>query len=78
MPATLDHDTITSSQDLPMELLRTASSHDRGEDQQVASMVSGLVASRQQDGVICPLMLRRNLLVPAHQGVMSRSAWRVD
>jgi hypothetical protein len=78
MSATLDFETIASNQHLPLELMRLASSHDRGEEEHVASMVSGMVAARQSDGVICPLMLRRNLLVPAHQGAMTRSAWRVD
>ena len=44
----------------------------------VASMLSGLVAARQQDELICPLMLRRNLLVPAHHGSVTRGAWQFD
>jgi len=78
MPATKDIDTILSSQDLPMELVRLASSHHASEEPRVASMVSCMVAARYQDEVICPLMLQRNLIVPAHQGSMSRGRWRVE
>ncbi len=78
MPATRDMDTILSSQDLPAELVRLASSHHQGEEAQVASMVSGMVAARHRDEVICPLMLRRNLIVPAHDGAMTRGCWRVE
>jgi hypothetical protein len=41
-------------------------------------MLSGMIAEQQHDEVICPLMLRRNLVVPAHYGAMSQSAWRVE
>lgn len=78
MPATMDVDTILSSQDLPMELVRLASSHHPSDEPQVASMVSGMMAARHHDEVICPLMLRRNLLVPAHQGGMTRDGWHVE
>jgi hypothetical protein len=78
MPATRDIDTILASQDLPMELMRLASSHHPSDEPQVARMVSGMVAARHQDEVICPLMLRRNLVVPAHQGGITRSGWRVE
>ncbi len=61
-----------------MELLRLTSSIHASDEPRVASMLSGLVAARQQDEVICPLMLRRNLLIPAHQGSVTRSAWRID
>ncbi len=78
MSATKDIDTILSTQDLPMELMRQASSHHQSEKPRVASMLSGLVAARNQDEVICPMMLRRNLVVPAHEGAMTRSGWRVE
>lgn len=77
MPATKDIDTILSSQDLPMELVRLASSHHQSDEPRVASMLSGMVAARHQDEVICPLMLRRNLIVP-HQGSTTPGGWRVD
>ena len=37
-------------------------------------MVSGMVAARNEDEVICPLMVQRDLVVPAHHGVMTRWA----
>ena len=37
-------------------------------------MVSGVVAARNEDEVICPLMVQRDLVVPAHHGVMTRRA----
>ena len=77
MTATQDFETILTSRNLPAEFLRVVSSSHQGEQPKVASMVSGMVAARQQDEVICPLMLRRNLVVPAHQGFMNQSAWRV-
>ncbi len=78
MTATREFDTILSVQDLPMELLRLTSTIHASEEPQVASMLSGLVAARQHDEVICPLMLRRNLLIPAHQGSVARGASRID
>jgi len=78
MTATKDIETLCASQDLPMELARLISSTHERDEPQVASMVSGVVAARQQDDVICPLMLRRNLLVPAHHGSVTQSAWRVE
>jgi len=78
MTAIQDLDTLLSSQDLPMELLRLTSSMHPSEEPRVASMLSGMIAARQQDEVICPLMLRRNLVIPAHQGTMTRSSWRID
>jgi hypothetical protein len=78
MTATQGIDTILSTQDLPLELLRLTSSMHASGEPLVASMLSGLVAARQQDEVICPLMLRRNLLVPAHHGSVTRDAWRFD
>jgi hypothetical protein len=77
MTATQDFETILTSRDLPAEFLRVASSSHQGDEPKVACMLSGMVATRQQDEVICPLMLRRNLLVPAHQGIVAQSAWHV-
>jgi hypothetical protein len=77
MTATQDFETILTNRVLPAEFLRVVSSSHQGEQPKVACMVSGMVAARQQDEVICPLMLRRNLIVPAHQGFTNRSAWHV-
>ena len=78
MTATKDIDTLLSSQDLPIELARLASSSHPRDEPRVASMLSGVFTARQQDDVICPMMLRRNLLVPAHDGSVVQSAWRVE
>lgn len=78
MTATRDVETILTSRSLPMEFLRTVSSSHEGPEPKVASMLSGMITAQQQDEVICPLMLRRNLVVPAHYGTMSQSAWRVE
>jgi hypothetical protein len=78
MAAIKDIDTILSSQDLPEELMRCGSSSHQGDEPEVASMLSGMIAARRQDDVICPLMLRRHLIVPAHHGSIAQSAWRVD
>ena len=76
--ATRDVETIVPTQDLPAELVPRVSSHHESDEPKVASMVSGVVPARDVDDVICPLMLRRNLVVPAHQGVMAQSAWLVE
>jgi hypothetical protein len=60
-------ETVLCSQDLPLEFRHRSSAHE-GEERKVASRLSGVVAARQPDEVICPYLLRRNLLVPAHLG----------
>lgn len=76
MTTTKDIDTILASQDLPLEFRRLSGTH-LGEDGRIACLLSGVIAARQQDEVICPDMLRRNLLVPAHQGAVAQSAWQI-
>jgi hypothetical protein len=78
MTATKDIETLCATQDLPMELARLISSTHERDEPRVASMVSGVVAARQEDDVICPLMLRRNQLIPAHDGSVTQSGWRVE
>jgi hypothetical protein len=78
MHTSTDIETFLPDRDLPLELLRLVSSTHQGEEPYVASMLSGMIATRQQDEVICPLMLRRNLVIPAHQGTVAQSAWRVN
>jgi hypothetical protein len=70
-------DTTLASQNLPLELLRLLNSH-RLEEPAAVSMLSGMVAARQPDDVICPLLIRRNLVVPAHHGSVARDGWRVQ
>jgi hypothetical protein len=77
MTTTSDFETDPIERDLPFELLRLSSSTHPREEPYVACMLSGMVAARQRDEVICPLMLRRNLVIPAHQGSIAQSAWRV-
>lgn len=67
MASTKDVDTVLCSQALPLEFRHQSSVH-MGEERKVASRVSGVVAGRQADEVICPYMLRRNLVVPHHLG----------
>jgi hypothetical protein len=78
MTTTSDIETLISDQDLPVELLRLTSSTHQSDEPYVACMLSGMIVARQQDEVICPLMLRRNLVIPARQGRMAQSAWRVE
>lgn len=77
MTPTKNIDTTLASQNLPVELLRLWNSHSL-EDPTAVSMLSGMVAARQPDDVICPLLIRRNLVVPAHQGFVARDGWRVQ
>ncbi len=54
-----------SSHDLPMELRRAWTVH-RSEDLHQGLMLTGVVADKEQDGVIPPYLLRQNLVVPAY------------
>lgn len=68
MSTTSENETILALQDLPPEFLRSLSSAHPSDDPRVASMLSGMVVERQQDEVICPLLLQRHLVVPGHGG----------
>lgn len=70
MTSTKDVDTVLCSQDLPLEFRHQSSAH-MGDERKVASRLSGVIAGRQPDEVICPYMLRRNLVVPRHLGPAS-------
>lgn len=67
MASTKDVDTLLCSQDLPLEFRHQSSAH-MSEERKVASRLSGVIAARQPDEVICPYLLRRNLVVPRHLG----------
>ena len=67
MAATKDVETVLSSLNLPLEL-RHQSSARESEERKVVSRLSGVITARQPDEVICPYMLRRNLVIPAHLG----------
>ena len=77
MTALTDLEAILAQQELPIEFLRPVNSHNL-EDGKAASMLSGMPGQRQPDEAICPLMLRHNVLIPANDGQITRSAWRVE
>ena len=64
MTATNELDAVLTHEIIPDEFCRLASSTPPREKPLVASLLSGIVPARQQDGVVCPLMLRRHLVVP--------------
>jgi hypothetical protein len=75
MSSTRPVETVLCSQDLPLEFRRRSSAHE-GDERKVASRLSGIVPARQLDEVICPYLLRRNLLVPAHLGPMGLGSYQ--
>lgn len=77
MTTTKDLESTLLDQDLPIELLRVPNSHCLDLPATV-SMLSGTVPVRPADEAICPLLMRRNLLVPAHQAQIVRDGWRVQ
>jgi hypothetical protein len=68
MASTKDVDMVLCSQDLPLEFRHQSSAH-QGEETKIASRLSGVIAARQQDEVICPYLVRRNLVIPAFLGL---------
>jgi hypothetical protein len=52
-------------EDMPDEFCRLASSSPPSDHTCSLSLLSGLVPTKDEDGVVCPLMLRRHLVVPA-------------
>ena len=75
MSSTRPVETVLCSQDLPLEFRHRSSTHE-GDERKVASRLSGIVPARQLDEVICPYLLRRNLLVPAHLGPMELGSYQ--
>jgi hypothetical protein len=72
MTATNELDAILCHEELPDEFCRLASSSPPGDGPSMASFLSGIVpAGEQQDDAMCPLMLRRHLIIPAWQGGMA-------
>jgi len=67
MTATNELDAVFCQEELPDEFSRLASSPSPTDKPSVASMLSGIVPANEQDDVICPLMLRRHLIIPAWQ-----------
>jgi hypothetical protein len=66
MPLTKDIDPVSSSQDLPLELRRSLSTHQIDESTTNA-MLSGVIGGPHDDELIYPShMLRQNLVMPAY------------
>jgi hypothetical protein len=42
------------------------------------AMLSGVTPMSQRDDVICPMVLRCHLVVPAHRDPFARHTWRVN
>jgi hypothetical protein len=79
MTATNELDAILSREELPDEFCRLASSSPPGDRPSVASLLSGIVPGCEaQDDAMCPLMLRRHLIIPAWQnGFAARPGHRL-
>jgi hypothetical protein len=75
MASTKVVDTVLSSQALPLEF-RHQSSARQGEEARIATRLSGVIPARHQDEVICPYLLRRNLLVPAQLGPVAQGTYQ--
>lgn len=65
MTATNELDAVLCQEELPDEFSRLASSSPPRDRPSVATMLSGIVSTGAEDEVMCPLLLRRHLLVPA-------------
>jgi hypothetical protein len=63
--ATNEIDACLCQEDLPDEFSRLAASSPSSDFTLSVVVYSGLVPTRDEDGVMCPLMLRRHLVVPA-------------
>ncbi|QFU15917.1 hypothetical protein [Microvirga thermotolerans] len=76
MTATNELDAVLAQEMVPDEFCRLASSTPPREKPLVAALLSGIVPVRQQDGVVCPLMLRRHLVVPSSRASAAGEAGR--
>ena len=65
MTATNAVEACLCEEELADEFSRLAASTPASDIAAAICIVSGLVKTQDDDGVICPLMLRRHLLVPA-------------
>jgi len=63
--ATNEIEAYLCREDMPDEFSRLASSSPPSDHTSSVSLLSGLVPTKDEDGVMCPLMLRRHLVVPA-------------
>jgi hypothetical protein len=69
-------DAVLCQEELPDEFSRLASSSPARDKPYVAFILSGIVPDAQDDGVTCPLLLRRRLLVPAWSNAIAAGAGR--
>lgn len=65
MTATNELDAALCQEELPDEFSRLSSSSSPRDRHDAAFVLSGIVATCQQDDVTCPLLLRRHLVVQA-------------
>ncbi|MBA2390559.1 MAG: hypothetical protein H0V67_09940 [Geodermatophilaceae bacterium] len=78
MTSTKDVDTLLFQHDLPLELRRPSGVNEYDETK-VATRLSGMITGGQHDEVICPDLLRRNLVIPSNlHPVTSAQVARVD
>ncbi len=79
MTATNELDAVLSREELPDEFCRLASSSPPRDKPSVASLLSGIVPGCEpHDDAVCPLMLRRHLVIPAWQsGFAARPGQRM-
>jgi hypothetical protein len=71
--AATEIDAYLCHEEVPDEFCRFASSSPPSDHTSTVSLFSGLVPSKDEDGVMCPLMLRRRLVVPAFGSLASVS-----
>jgi hypothetical protein len=71
MTSTKEVECPLSIEDFSLEVRRVPSAH--AEEPKIAFMLSSVMAHRVDDEVICPYLLRRNLVVPALQGMATPS-----
>ena len=76
MTAANELDAALCQESVPDEFSRLTSSSPDREKPSLAFVLSGIIPVRQLDGVMCPRMLRRHLLVPAWRGGLAGESGR--
>jgi hypothetical protein len=67
MAAIHESDMLGLCRDFPLELRRPGSSASLTGGANISSRLSGVIAMRLSDDVICPLMVDRHLVMPSRQ-----------
>ena len=67
MAAIHESDMLCLCRDCPLELQRLGSSAYPTDGINISSRLSGVIAMRSSDDVICPLMVDRHLVMPSRQ-----------